>query len=1193
MAKKFQSMDGAQACAYCSYAFTEVAGIYPITPSSPIAEYVDLWSSQGKKNLFGAPVKVVEMQSEAGAAGVVHGSLQTGALTTTFTASQGLLLKIPNMYRIAGGLLPGVIHVAARSIAAQALSIFGDHQDVMAARQTGFAMLSTGSVQEVMDLAGVAHLASIESRIPFMHFFDGFRTSHEIQKVEMMDYEVYDRLLDRQAVKRFRDNALNPNHPVTRGSAQNDDVYFQTREVQNKFYDEVPDIVNKYMQEVSKETGRNYAPFVYYGPSDATDIIIAMGSVTETIEETIDYLNNQGKKVGLITVHLYRPFSKKYFFNSLPDSVQRIAVLDRTKEPGATGEPLYLEIRSVFYGRENAPQIIGGRYGLSSKDTTPAQIIAVYENLAGEARNHFTIGIKDDVTNLSLDIPENINVLSDDVTEALFFGLGSDGTVGANKNTIKIIGENTDYYGQAYFAYDSKKSGGVTRSHLRFAKNPIRSTYLCSNPTFVSCSTDSYLHKYDMVSGIRQGGTFLLNTVHSKDEIIDMLPTHVKRMLAEKNINFYIIDAVTMANGIGLGRRINTIMQSAFFKLNEQILPYEEAKDLMKTYAKKLYSRKGEAIVEMNYQAIDAGGDKLVKVDILADWKTLESPQVAETANNEKPEIPNFVENIANPINAIKGYDLPVSVFEGYEDGTMINGSTAFEKRGIANFVPKWVEENCIQCNQCAYVCPHAVIRAFLLTDDELKNAPDDTVTLKPFGKGLDGLYYRIQVSTLDCTGCELCVNVCPGKRGVKALEMSPIGEEIDKGEITRSDYIFNNVTYKDNLISKNTVKGSQFAQPLFEFHGACAGCGETPYITLATQLFGDSMMIANATGCSSIYGGSYPATPYTINSQGNGPAWANSLFEDNAEFGFGMRIASETIRNRIELAMEETMDQVEPELQDLFKVWIEKRDSMAETKALKPKLIKALENTSVESAKSILEIKDYIVRQSNWIIGGDGWAYDIGYGGLDHVIANQEDVNILVLDTEVYSNTGGQSSKSSQTGSIAKFTAAGKPGKKKDLAAMAMTYGHVYVASVSLGANMNQVIKAFTEAEAHDGPSIIIAYSTCIAHGIKGGLGNTASQTKLAVECGYWPIFRFNPKLADVGKNPLQIDCKEPNWDKYHDFLMSEARYAQLSKINGDDAKLLLEANKEEAKRRWMMYKRYSSMDYSFEIQDEQTETV
>ncbi|OCL25801.1 pyruvate:ferredoxin (flavodoxin) oxidoreductase [Orenia metallireducens] len=1183
MAKKMKTMDGNQAAAYTSYAFTEVAGIYPITPSSPMAEYVDLWASQGKKNLFGMPVNVVEMQSEAGAAATVHGSLQAGALTTTYTASQGLLLKVPNMYKIAGELLPGVIHVAARSIAAQALSIFGDHQDVMAARQTGFAMLASGSVQEVMDLGGVAHLAAIEGKVPFLHFFDGFRTSHEIQKVELMDYEVYDRLLDRDAVQEFRNNALNPEHPVTRGSAQNDDVYFQTREVQNKYYDALPDIAAKYMEEISKVTGRDYAPFVYYGAEDATDIVIAMGSVTETIEETVDYLVAQGRKVGLLTVHLYRPFSAKYFFNALPESVERIAVLDRTKEPGSAGEPLYLDVKSVFYGKENAPLIIGGRYGLSSKDTTPAQIIAVFDNLAGEAKDNFTIGIVDDVTNLSLEVGEEVNVLADDVTEALFYGLGSDGTVGANKNTIKIIGDNTDLYAQGYFAYDSKKSGGVTRSNLRFGKDPVRSTYLVSNPNFVSCSTDSYLDKYDMLSGLRKGGTFLLNTVSSADEIVEKMPNSVKKQLAEKDAKFYIIDAVTLAQEIGLGRRTNTIMQSAFFKLNEQIMPYDKAQELMKEYAEKLYGRKGQEIVEMNWKAIDKGAEGLVEVTVDPAWANLEAEEAAQVDETR----PDFVKNIADPINAIKGYELPVSAFEGYEDGTMINGAAAYEKRGIANFVPKWVDENCIQCNQCAFVCPHAVIRPFLMDKEEVANAPEGLVTKKPMGRGLDGLQYRLQVSPLDCTGCGVCANVCPGMRGNKALEMVPIKESIEAGEAEYTEYMFNEVTYKDDLLKTTNVKGSQFAKPLFEFSGACAGCGETPYVKLISQLFGDRMTIANATGCSSIYGGSYPATPFTTDADGRGPAWANSLFEDNAEFGYGMRVASETTRDRIQSIMAETMDQVEPELQELFGEWIQNRNSGAITKDLKAKLVEALDNTSCEAAKEILGVKDFIVKQSNWMIGGDGWAYDIGYGGLDHVIASNDDINILVVDTEVYSNTGGQSSKASPTGSIAKFTAAGKSGKKKDLAAIAMTYGHVYVAQVSHGASQAQVLKAMLEAEAHNGPSIVIAYSPCINHGVKGGLTNAQAQAKLATECGYWPIFRFDPTLAEEGKNPFQIDCKDPQWDKYQDFLMSERRYSQLYKINPEKAEELLELNKKEAQRRWTMYQRYAAMDYSLETSE------
>jgi len=1181
MAKVFQSMDGCQAAAHVSYAFTEVAGIYPITPSTPMAEYTDLWASQGKKNLFGVPVKLVEMQSEAGAAGTVHGSLQAGALTTTYTASQGLLLKIPNMYKIAGELLPGVIHVSARSIATQALSIFGDHQDIYAVRQTGFAMIATGSVQEVMDLGGVAHLAAVKASIPFLHFFDGFRTSHEMQKIEVMDYEHFNQLLDYDKVRDFRARALNPHHPVTKGSAQNDDVYFQNRESQNKFYDAVPQIVADYMEQISQITGRQYAPFVYYGAEDATDIIVAMGSITETIRETVDYLNNEGRKVGVITVHLYRPFSSDYFFKVLPSTVERIAVLDRTKESGSASEPLCLDIRSIFYGREQAPIIIGGRYGLSSKDTTPTHIAAVYDNLASELKDDFTIGIEDDVTFKSLPIKREIMVLTDDVTEALFFGLGSDGTIGANKNTIQIIGENTDHYAQAYFAYDSKKSGGLTRSHLRFGKNVIRAPYLVSTPNFVSCSMDSYLGKYDMISGLRQGGTFLLNTIHSKDEIVKRIPNIVKKQLAKKQAKFYIIDAVNLAKDIGLGRRTNTIMQSAFFKLNEQIIPYEQAQQLMKQYVAKLYSRKGEGIIAMNHSAIEQGANGLTEVPVDPAWVNLKDEE-----GHLKTGRPDFVQDIADRIMHNEGNSLPVSAFVGREDGTMPNGTAAYEKRGIADVVPKWIEENCIQCNQCAYVCPHAVVRPFLLTEAEKDEAPDGTRTLKPLGRGLDGLSYRIQVSTLDCTGCEVCVNICPGKKGNKALEMVPVGDEIAAGEVERSEYFLNKVTYKDDLLPKTTVKGSQFAQPLFEFSGACAGCGETPYITLLTRLFGSRMMIANATGCSSIYGGSFPATPYTTNKDGEGPAWANSLFEDNAEFGFGMHLGAETLRHRIETKMEEIISDVDPQTADLFNQWITNRNDRDKTTKLRPQLETALTQIANPQAQEILELKDYFVKQSNWIIGGDGWAYDIGYGGLDHVVANNEDINILIIDTEVYSNTGGQSSKSSRTASIAKFTASGKPGKKKDLASMVMTYGHVYVAQVSHGANQAQVIKAMLEAEKHQGPSIVIAYSPCISHGIKGGLANTMNQAKMATECGYWPTFRYDPKLLEVGKNPLQLDSKTPNWDKYHDFLMSEARYAQVTKINPDDAERLLEANRLEAQRRYRHLQRLAALDYSNEIE-------
>jgi pyruvate-ferredoxin/flavodoxin oxidoreductase len=1178
MAKKvFQSMDGNQAAAYNAYAFTEVAGIYPITPSSPMAEYIDLWASQGKKNLFDMPVKVIEMQSEAGAAGTVHGSLQAGALTTTFTASQGLLLKLPNMYKIAGELLPGVIHVAARSIAVQALSIFGDHQDVMAARPTGFAILASGSVQEVMDIGSVAHLAAIESSIPFLHFFDGFRTSHEVNKVEVMDYAELDKLLDRDAVTAFRKRALNSQNPVTRGSAQNDDVYMQAREIQDKYYANVPDITAKYLKAISDITGRNYAPFVYYGAKDATDVIIAMGSVTEAVEETVDYLVKQGRKVGLLSVHLYRPWSTKYFLDQMPKTVERIAVLDRTKESGSNGEPLFLDVKSVYYGMENAPVILGGRYGLSSKDTTPGQIVAVFDNLVGEQKDRFTIGIQDDVNHTSLDY-EEVDVQSEDTTELLFFGFGSDGTVGASKNTIKIIGENTDLYGQAYSSYDSKKSGGVTRMHLRFGKDPIRSTYLVNQPHFVSCSKDAYLYTYDMVAGLRKGGTFLLNTVTPEDGIEDLLPAHVKKQLAEKEANLYIINAVKLAEEAGLGIMINTIMQSAFFALNEQILPYEKAVKLMKKYAEKAYGRKGHDVVEKNYKAIDAGKAGLIKVDVKPEWATLET-KVAQKDMSR----PHFVREIADPVNAIKGYDLPVSAFEGYEDGSMDNGGTAYEKRGIANYVPEWIEDNCIQCNQCAFACPHAVIRPFLLTEEEMAAAPEGLKTKNAVGKGLQGLQYKIQISTLDCTGCGVCVEVCPAK--TKALAMSPIGEEIEKGEVKNAEYLFNQVTYKDNLIDKMAnAKNSQFAKPLFEFSGACAGCGETPYVKLVTQLFGQRMQIANATGCSSIYGASFPATPYTTADNGRGPAWANSLFEDNAEFGFGMRHANETLRDRLQNVFVNNKDKVSKEEAELFETWLENRTDGDKTLEVYNKLMPLIENSNEAYAKEIKELSHYIVQQSNWIIGGDGWAYDIGFGGLDHVIANGENINILVLDTEVYSNTGGQSSKSAPTGSIAKFTASGKDGNKKDLGAIAMSYGHVYVAQVSHGASQAQVLKAFREAEEFDGPSLILAYSPCIAHKIKGGLTNSQNQAKLATISGYWPTYRFDPRREAQGLNPFQIDCKEPQWDRYQEFLLNESRYAQLMDVNPEHAEGLLQANLASAKRRWAMYKRYAAMDYSAE---------
>ncbi len=1173
--KVIKSMDGNEAAAHCAYAFTEVAGIYPITPSSPMAQNIDLWASTGKKNLFGMPVKVVEMQSEAGAAGTVHGSLQMGVLTTTFTASQGLLLKVPNMYKIAGQLLPGVFHVAARSLAAQALSIFGDHQDVYAARQTGFAMLASTSVQSSMDLAGVAHLAAIKSSVPFMHFFDGFRTSHEVQSIEVMDYEVFDRLLDREALAKFRKLGLNPERPVTRGSAQSDDVYFQSRVLQSTHYAQVPDIVNEYMKEISKVTGRDYAPFTYYGAEDATDVIIAMGSVCESAKQAVDYLVAKGEKVGFMTVHLYRPFSAKYFLDAMPKTVNKISVLDRTIEPGSIGEPLFLDVQSVYYGSENAPKIIGGRYGLSSKDTTPAMVVAVYRNLAGEQKTNFTVGIEDDVTNSSLPYNKDVDFNENNTTELLFFGLGSDGTVGASKNITKIVGDHTDFYSQAYASYDSKKAGGITRMHLRFSEKPIRSTFLVNYPHFISCSVDGYLTKYDMLKGLKNGGTFLLNTQTPVEEIETLLPNKVKRQLAQKNAKFYIINAVDLAYKIGLGRRINTIMQAGFFKLNPQLMSNQDANRYMKEYAKKTYGRKGESIVELNYKAIDAGYENLVEVKVNPAWASLtDEVRVVDESR------PDFVKKIADVVNAIEGDSLPVSAFVGYEDGHMENGSTAYEKRGVANYVPEWKSENCIQCNNCVFACPHAVIRSFLADESEVANAPEGTQFLDAKGKGTEGMKFSIQISALDCTECGLCVNVCPTKE--KSLKMSPVGEQLAEGSQQRADYFFNEVTYKD--LGTDNFKNLSFQQPLFEFSGACAGCGETPYIKALTQMFGDHLVIANATGCSSIYGGSFPATPYTKNKDGFGPAWANSLFEDNAEFGFGMKVAYETMRDRVQNVFASHLAEMPETLKASAESWIENRDSSKMTRQLKPSLVSELEKIDAPYAKELLELKDYFGKVSQWIIGGDGWAYDIGYGGLDHVIANNEDVNILVLDTEVYSNTGGQSSKAAPTAAIAKFAAAGKPTKRKDLAAIAMSYGHVYVAQISHGASPAQVTKAFKEAESYKGPSIIIAYAPCIEHGIKGGLTNSFAEAKLATQCGYWPTFRFDPRREVEGKNPFQIDSRPPQWDMYQDFLLHEARFAQLAKINPDHAEELLAKNKQNAKNRWKMYQRYAAMDYSLD---------
>lgn len=1119
------------------------------------------------KNIFGQPVNVVEMQSEAGAAGAVHGSLSAGALTTTFTASQGLLLMIPNMYKISGELLPGVFHVTARALAPHALSIFGDQSDVMACRQTGFALLASGSVQEVMDLGGIAHLAAIKSRVPFLHFFDGFRTSHEVQKIEVLEHEELAKLLDWDALEAFRKNSLNPEHPHVKGTNQNPDIFFQAREVANPFYEKVPDIVANYMKEITKLTGREYHPFNYYGAPDAERIIVAMGSVCETIEEVVDYLMAKGEKVGVIKVHLYRPFSEKYFFNVLPKTVKKIAVLDRTKEPGAPGEPLYLDVRNLFYEKKDTPIIVGGRYGLGSKDTTPAQILAVFDNLKQTTpKNLFTIGIEDDVTYTSLPVKGVVSTAPAGTTRCKFWGFGSDGTVGANKDAIKIIGDNTDLYAQAYFAYDSKKSGGVTISHLRFGKKPIKSTYLIDEADFIACHKQSYVYQYQLLEGLKKGGTFLLNCTWKPEELDEKLPAGLKKQIADNDINFYIIDAVDIAKRIGLGSRINMVMQAAFFKL-ANVIPLDQAVKLLKEAIVKTYGRKGEKVVKMNHQAVDEGLQALVKVDVPKAWSNSVEEEVAATN-----DLPEFVKKVVIPMNAQQGDKLPVSTFVGREDGSFPLGTTVYEKRSIAVDVPDWIPENCIQCNQCSYVCPHAAIRPVLTTEEENKKAPAGYVTKKAIGKQLEGLSFRIQVSPSDCTGCGNCVEICPAKQ--KALEMKPL-EEMTAKESDNWNFAMS-IPTKEGLWNPHSVKGSQFVKPLLEFSGACAGCGETPYAKLLTQLFGDRLIISNATGCSSIWGAPAPSIPYCTNAEGKGPAWANSLFEDNAEHGFGLAIGTKQLRNKIAGYMEEALTQNLPaELKDAFEKWLAVRENGEESKkaaALVRPLLKKYADLPV--CKEIAAFNDYLVKPSTWVLGGDGWAYDIGYGGLDHVIASGEDINILVFDTEVYSNTGGQSSKATPTGAVAKFAAGGKRIKKKDLGMIAASYGYVYVAQVCMGADQNQLIKAFTEAEAYQGPSLIIAYAPCINHGIKVGMRYSQQEGKKAVESGYWQLYRFNPLLKEQGKNPFVLDSKEPTGN-FRDFIMGEVRYASLAQFFPDVADKLFEQAEKEAKERLEGYKR------------------
>jgi len=1169
MAKIMKTMDGNEAAAYASYAFTEVAGIFPITPSSPMAEHADEWAANGKKNIFGQTVKVVEMQSEGGASGTVHGSLAAGALTTTYTASQGLLLMIPNMYKIAGELLPCVFHVSARALASHALSIFGDHSDVMACRQTGFAMLASNSVQEVMDLGAVAHLSAIKGRVPFLHFFDGFRTSHEIQKIECLDYDELAKIVDMDAVNRFKRNALNPEHPVLRGTAQNPDIFFQAREASNPFYENIVGVCEEYMKEISTLTGRNYKLFNYYGAPDADRVIIAMGSACEAIEETIDYLNAKGEKVGLVKVHLFRPFSTKHLLEAIPETAKKIAVLDRTKEPGALGEPLYQDVCTAMFESDLKPMVVAGRYGLGSKDVTPAQFIAVYENLKAEKpKHHFTIGIVDDVTNLSLNVGAEVNVTGNDGTiSCKFWGLGSDGTVGANKNSIKIIGDHTDMYAQAYFSYDSKKSGGVTQSHLRFGKKPIRSTYLVKRADFVACHKQEYVNLYDCYSDLNPGGTFLLNTEWPVEELGEKLPAEMKKYFAENDIKFYVINGTQIAKEIGLGNRVNSVLQAAFFKL-ANIIPIEDAVKYMKDAITKSYGKKGENILNMNYAAVDQGVDKAVRVEIPASWKdAFDAPKAQGKA---KPE---FITKVVEPMNAQMGDKLPVSAFKGREDGTFPQGTAAYEKRGVAVDVPKWDITKCIQCNMCSYVCPHAAIRPALVNEEEKKNAPAAFETKKAIGRGLEGLEFRIQVSVLDCLGCGSCVTVCPAKE--KALKMEPAYTQ--EKEVENWEYAVS-LSPKDNLMAKDSVKGSQFAQPLLEFSGACAGCGETPYAKLITQLFGDRMYIANATGCSSIWGGSAPSTPYTTNKKGHGPAWANSLFEDNAEYGLGMEIAVRQMRDRLKAQLEKLKEiQGCSVMGETVDKWVETMNDGEANKAATESLVKLLEDYKSDNADAkkiiadVLENKDQLAKKSMWIFGGDGWAYDIGYGGLDHVLASGEDVNVFVFDTEVYSNTGGQASKATPAGAVAQFAASGKRIKKKDLGMMAMSYGYVYVAQVAMGANPAQLVKALAEAEKYHGPSLIIGYAPCINHGIK--MAGAQNEIKKAVEAGYWHCYRFNPELKAEGKNPFVLDSTREPKGSFQDFIKGEVRYSSLLRTFPDIAGELFAKAEANAKERLENY--------------------